>query len=437
MARKLKMIQVKIKNNYKFNISKMKKQILALTVGFLSMASFAQKSELKTAEKAIKKQDYTTALSAIAPLASMEATMEAKYKAKYYYLNGQALAGKNDYKGAADAFNTLFKYEKEIGKQRYTKEAQPMLNELIQKASNLAIKQYNSKDYKQATGNFYLTYLLSPKDTSFLYNAAISASLSKDYDVSLKHYRELKEIGYTGITTQYLATNKESGAVENLGTKSNRDTMVKLGQYNNPTVKVSDSKQAEIVKNIGYILVNQGKTDEAIVALQEARKANPKDVNLILNEAQLYIKLEKMDKFGALMEEAVKLDPTNPTLFFNLGVVNANQNKNEEAIKYYEKAIELKPDYGDAYMNLAVAILSGEKAIVDEMNENLSNFKKYDELQEKQKVLYRKALPYLVKADNIERSEGTVKTLLNIYDTLEMTTEADALRPIYKQMRGQ
>lgn len=88
-------------------------------------------------------------------------------------------------------------------------------------------------------------------------------------------------------------------------------------------------------------------------------------------------------------------------------------------------------------MNLAVAILSGEKAIVDEMNENLSNFKKYDELQEKQKELYRKALPYLVKADNIERSEGTVKTLLNIYDTLEMTTEADALRPIYKEMRGQ
>ena len=88
-------------------------------------------------------------------------------------------------------------------------------------------------------------------------------------------------------------------------------------------------------------------------------------------------------------------------------------------------------------MNLAVAILSGEKAIVDEMNENLSNFKKYDELQEKQKELYRKALPYLVKADNIERSEGTVKTLLNIYDTLEMTTKADALRPIYKKMRGQ
>ena len=213
--------------------------------------------------------------------------------------------------------------------------------------------------------------------------------------------------------------------------------MIKLGQYSNPTQEVSPSKQADIVKNIGYILVNQGKTEEAIIALQEARRASPKDVNLILNEAQLYIKLKKMDKFGALMEEAVKLDPTNPTLFFNLGVVNANEGKIEDAVKYYKKAIELKPDYADAYMNLSVAMLSEEKAIVEEMNKNLSNFKKYDELQAKQKALYKKALPFLMKADNIKRSEGTVRTLLNIYDTLEMEKEAEALRPIYKELRKQ
>jgi tetratricopeptide (TPR) repeat protein len=242
---------------------------------------------------------------------------------------------------------------------------------------------------------------------------------------------------YTGITTQYLAVSAETGEVQDLGSKSQRDLMVKTQQYSDPTEKVSESKQADIVKSIGYILVNQGKTEEAIIALQEARLANPKDVNLILNEAQLYIKLDRMDKFGALMEEAVKLDPTNPTLFFNLGVVNANEGKIEEAIEYYNKAIELKPDYGDAYMNLAVAMLREEKGIIEEMNKNLSDFKKYDALQAKQKKLYKTALPFLLKADSIERSEGTVRTLLNMYDTLEMTKEADVLRPIYLEMRGQ
>ncbi|MDB4037173.1 tetratricopeptide repeat protein [Polaribacter sp.] len=415
----------------------MKNQVLAISLVLISMIAFGQKSELKTAEKAIKAGEFASALVAVNSVDAMLATMDSKYKAKYYFIKAQALAGQSNYAAAADSFNNLFDYEIEIGKNKYTKLAKPMFGALIQKVSTKAIDLYsNDKNYKDAATNFYLTYKLSPTDTTFLYNAAISASSAKEYDAALVYYRELKKIGYTGITTQYLAVSIETGKVEDLGSKNQRDLMVKAKQYKEPTDKVSESKQADIVKNIGYILVNQGKTEEAIIALQEARKADPKDVNLLLNEAQLYIKLDRMDKFGALMEDAVKLDPTNPTLFFNLGVVNANEGKIEEAVAYYKKAIELKPDYADAYMNLAVAMLAEEKEIIEEMNNNLSDYDKYDALLAKQKILYKKALPYLIKADTIERSEGTVRTLLNMYDTLEMFEEADALRPIYKEMRG-
>jgi len=326
---------------------------------------------------------------------------------------------------------------KKIGKAKYTKLAQPMLNSMIKKISNIAAKLYNDdKDYKGASENFYLTYKLYPSDTTTLYNAAISANIAKEYHTALLFYNELKTIGYTGILTQYLAVNKETNETENLGGKGQRDLMVKAGGYINPTDETTESKQVEIIKNIGYILVKQGKTKEAIIAIKEARKSNPKDLNLLLNEADLYVKLEQMDKFGDLMEEAITLDPKNPTLFFNLGVVNQNQKKTDEAVKYYKKAIELKPDYADAYMNLSAAILSGQLAIVNEMNNNLSNFKKYDELEAKQKELYKKALPYLEKADGIKRSLETVRSLLNIYDILEMNDKADALRPIYKEMRG-
>lgn len=416
----------------------MKNQILALTIGLMSVGMFAQKKELKSAEKALKQNDYTTAMSSLQSLDGMLETMDAKYKAQYYFLKGQTLNGNNDLEGAANAFNTLFEFEKQVGKPKYTKEAEPILNEIIQKASTRAINFYNNdKDYKNATKDFYLTYKLSPSDTSFLYNAAVSASLGKDYDTSLSYYKELQEVGYTGITTQYLATNKETGKVENLGSKSQRDLMVKTKQYSNPEDKSTKSKEGDIIKNISYIYINQGKTDEAIQAIKKAREADPKDLNLILNEAQLYIKLEKMDKFGELMKEAIELDPNNPTLFFNLGVVNQNENKTEDAIKYYNRAIELDPNYGDAFMNLAIVILSEEQSIVEEMNKNLSNFKKYDELEKQQKELYKKALPYLEKADSLQRSEDTVKSLLNIYDVLLMEEKADELRPIYKEMRGQ
>ena len=82
-------------------------------------------------------------------------------------------------------------------------------------------------------------------------------------------------------------------------------------------------------------------------------------------------------------------------------------------------------------------MLAEEKAIVDEMNNNLSDFDKYDELQEKQKKLYEKALPYLIKLIVLRDHLNTVKMLLNIYDTLGKEVEADELRPIYKKMRDQ
>ncbi|KAB1159889.1 tetratricopeptide repeat protein [Tenacibaculum aiptasiae] len=411
----------------------MKKQILTLSLGLLSLGLMAQKSELKAAEKAIKKQDFNNAISI---LNSIEGDLmmngEDKYKSKFYFLKGKAFATKKDYKNAADALNALLA----MGKTKYTEDAKPLLNQMIQEVSKKAIDLYNNKkDYKNAADNFYLTYVLSPTDTSFVYNAAISASQAKDYDAAIKYYKQLRKIGYTGIEVQYLATNKATGKVVNLGSKVQRDLGVKTKEYIKPQDKMSESKTATIVKNIALILKEQGKTDEAITALAEARKANPKDLNLLLNEADMYVKLGKMDKFGELMNEAVALDPENPTLYYNLGVVNFNQGRMEEARKYYEKAVELKPNYGDAYMNLAVVVLDKDKAIVEEMNKNLSNFKKYDALALKQKEVYKEALPYLEKADELNRSIDTVKTLMNLYEVLEMEDKSKEYRDLYKSMK--
>ncbi len=414
----------------------MKKQILALSLGLISIGSFAQKKELKIAEKAIKKNDFTTAINAINTAEKSIENADDKYKSKYYFLKGQALVGKKDYKGAAMSFEKLKAFEKKTGKDRYSSKAAPLLANVVQSVYNKAIELYNTKkDYKRAAEKFYLTYKLSPKDTVFAYNAAVSATQGKDYDTALKYYKELHKLGYTGVEKQYVATNVTTGKEETFPNKILRDGAVKSKSHTKPAIKSTESKSAIIVKNIALILKEQGKTDEAIAAMKDARKSNPKDLNLILSEADLYIKLKKMDKFGELMNEAIALDPENPTLYYNLGVVNFNQGRTEEAKKYYKKAIELKPDYSDAYMNLAVAILNKEKAIVEEMNKNLSNYKKYDELAEQQKEVYREALPYLEKADKLKRSLDTVKTLKNLYEILEISDKAKTYGELYKSMK--
>ena len=160
-----------------------------------------------------------------------------------------------------------------------------------------------------------------------MYNAAVSATQAKELDLALTYYRNLKSLGYTGIVLEYFATNKETGEEERIDTKAQRNLYVKSGQYTNPQDKGSKSKKATIVKNIALILKDQGKIDEAVTAIKEARIENPADLNLLLAEAELYIKLEKMDLFGELMEQATKMDPTNPTLFLIWGLLTTTKIK--------------------------------------------------------------------------------------------------------------
>lgn len=414
----------------------MKTKLIALFLGLASLTTFAQKNEIKAAEKALKKQDYATAISSVTAAEALVGNMDAKMKAKFYFVKAQAYMGKKDFATASEAFTTLDEVEKKSGRKKYSVEAKPMKNQMVQEVYKKATDQYKAKDYANAKDNFYLTYKLSPQDTIFIYNAAISSTLSKDYDSALKYYNELQDLGYTGVQTLYFATNKETGVKENLGSKENRDIQVKIGVYKDPVEEKTDSKIGDITKNIAYILKEQGKTEEALAAVEKARGMFPKDLNLILTQADIYFQLGNNEKFGELMEVAIKEDPSNPQLFFNLGVINFDQGNKEKAEEYYLKAIELKDDYADAHMNLAVLILDEEKAIVEEMNKNLSDFDKYDELLLKQKGVYKKALPYLEKADKHGRSLNTVQTLMNIYSTLEMTEKEQEFSTLYKKMRN-
>tara|TARA_B100000787_G_C16199003_1_gene303282 strand:+ start:7298 stop:8542 length:1245 start_codon:yes stop_codon:yes gene_type:complete len=413
----------------------MKTNIFALILGLITISAFAQKNELKTAEKALKNLEYAKAMTAVTAAESLIDKMDDKSKAKFYFLKAQVYFGKKEYQIAADTFKKLFNLENQTEKKKYTELATTLQNQMVQDVYKKASDQYNAKDYKNSSDSFYLTYELSPLDTIFIYNAAVSSSLAKDYDSSLKYYKELQQKGYTGISTIYYATSKQTDSKEDLGNKKNRDLQVKLGLYKDPVDEQTESKTGDIIKNTAYILKTQGKTEEAIMAVEEARKIYPKDINLILTQADIYFQLKDMKKYGELMEVAIKEDPTNPQLFFNLGVISFNQGKIEEAKKNYTRAIELKNDYGDAYLNFAIVIMNQEIAIVDEMNNNLSDFDKYDELLEKQRGVHREALPYLEKADKYSRSINTVQFLMNIYQTLEMEEKANEFTELYKELR--
>ena len=76
----------------------MKTKVLAIVLGLVTISTFAQKNELKAAEKALKILDYPTAITAISSAESLIANMDDKIKGKFYFVKAQAFYGKKDFK---------------------------------------------------------------------------------------------------------------------------------------------------------------------------------------------------------------------------------------------------------------------------------------------------------------------------------------------------
>ena len=404
----------------------MKKHVIIALALLVSTFSFSQKDELKDAEKAIKSGNYADAKTAIKAAESLIGNADDKTKAKFYYLKGQAYyangtAANNDLDTAIESLNMVEKVEGGSGK--YSSDVAEIKKGMLSNFLTKANDALGKKNYAVSSNGFEKAYRMSTKDTIYLYYAAATAVNGQDYNNALSYYEELKDLGFKGVEMEYTAVNKESGEVEPFDSKSLRDISVRAGTHITPKDTKTESKSAEIVKNIALIYVNNGENEKAISAMKDARKANPEDLGLLLSEANVQLKMGNKDEFKKLIEEATTKDPKNAELQYNLGVLAAEAGDIATAKKYYDKAIAIDPNYSDAQTNMAVLILNGEQKIIEEMNSlgsSAADNKKYDALKLKREEIYKEAIPYLeaslrIKPNNLQAA----KTLMNIYSAID------------------
>lgn len=431
------------------------KNILLTTLCVLSFSTFAQKDELKKLKKLIDKdvpsakdvEEYKMNVSNLEKVASEESD---KIALSYYKVNipQMELASKGAVPNPlelqkvfspkyiselADVYSNILEYEKKIGKKTFTDDINEEYKQSNPILMNLAIELGNQKKYKESADILYSIYKMDKSNMDFLYYAASYAINGQDYDKALQYYNELIKNKYTGEGTIYYAVNKANNAEESFGNnKATRDTFVKTGAYEKPRDEKLESKKGEIYKNVALILVQQGKTDEAIKAVADARAQNPDDTGLLLTEADLYIKLNDLDSYKRVVNQALEKDPNNKDLIFNLGVVSSNSNQLEDAIKYYKKVISIDPSYFNAYLNLSEVMLRGDDKFVDEMNKlttSEKDNKRYSVLKAEREKNFNAVLPYLEKAVELKpNDEPAVKTLMSVYNALEMTDKYKALK---------
>ncbi|WP_435132813.1 tetratricopeptide repeat protein [Formosa sp. A9] len=407
----------------------MKKQVIVALALSASAFAIAQKKELKTAEKAIKSNNYAEAKAALNQVEPMLSSIDDKYKSQYYFLQAEALYANGA--GSPDDVNKAIESLGMVGDDMNAEVKefkQNMQNTYLIKANN----DFKDKKYAVAATEFEQLYNIMPQDTTYLYYAAISAVSDQDYDTALKHYLKLDDLGYKGIETQYYATNIESGE-EEIMSKNQRDLYVKAKSHSNPGQRTTESKEAEITKNIALIYVSQGKSAEALEAVKKARKNDPENVDLILTEANLYLELEDTDKFKSLMEEAVKKQPNNENLYYNIGVISLKNKDFDAARNAFNKALALKPDYSDAVLNLSTTYIDEGNAFIAEMNNlgtSAADNKRYDELRAKKTGLFNDGAKVLEDfiGKNAKPDPNVYQQLINIYNALGETDKAKVVQ---------
>ncbi|MDR6302132.1 tetratricopeptide repeat protein [Mesonia maritima] len=410
----------------------MKKTILAISLSLVGVVAFAQKREIRDAEDAMEDGNYQEAKKILSSVEGQVASEKDRIKADYYLAKGKAYFGPlnaiptvENLEQAGEAYRKAIEFgEEDEGKKGLTE----VRNKLI----NTAINDQKQSKFDVAADKLYAAYQINTQDTLYLFYAASSAVNGKNYPKALKLYTQLDDLGYTGQGYKYTAVNKSTGEVERFDSESERDLFIKSGDYIKPDKVKTDSKRAEIIKNIALIHLQNDEPEKALEAIKEVRQENPEDVSLMLVESDVYLKMGETEEYSKVIEKIIEKDPTNPTLFYNLGVTSAQSGKKDKAIKYYKKAIELDPKMTNAYINLSTLILEDERKIVDEMNSlgmSKADNKRYDELVEEKKELYREAVPYLKKGmENDPSNTETIRTLMNIYSQLGEEQKAKELK---------
>ncbi len=200
-----------------------------------------------------------------------------------------------------------------------------------------------------------------------------------------------------------------------------------------------EPENVELLNAMGFALFQQGKSDEAVVALEKAVEVDPKHWKAHNNLALASVDLGEFELAEAHYRESLAIEP-QPAIYNDLGFVLARQGLPDEANEMYRKALELEPGSATAHYNLAVSLAgSGELAEAEkhfraaieleatspayaglgvvlvrqsQMDEGIASLRKAIELDPDNATAYDQLGATQVQLGSLEEAEATYRELI-------------------------
>jgi len=132
-------------------------------------------------------------------------------------------------------------------------------------------------------------------------------------------------------------------------TPANPPVLMEIDQLQQATRVAPKNPQAWT--NLGNVLMDAQRYNEAVDAYEKALALGPKNVNVMVDLGTCYRGIGKFDKAAELYRAALKINPSFPNGHLNLGVVlGFDLHKNAEAVKEFKRFMELVPNGPQADM---------------------------------------------------------------------------------------
>lgn len=315
------------------------------------------------------------------------------------------------YKDAAlDAYQAYMK-AKELGDE---KKYLSGIDGLEGHLNNTAALVYSNKDYKSAFQLFKTSI-----DAKKMLNAAGKES-RLDVDTL---YRD--QVLFTAVSGFYGEMAEES-----------KPYFLELKEAGNADAVVYEAL---------YSMTSETNQEEALMYLEEGRKAHPEDTGMLFSEINHYLKAGELEKLISKLELAIEQEPDNITVYTTMGSVYDQLHQQEtkagnaakgteyfgKALEYFNAAKAKDPKNFDAAYSVGALYYNKAAGMVDGLNELANDFsadgmKKYDAKKVEMDKIFEQALPFFKEAEALKPNDvNTIIALKEIYARMNKLDKAD------------
>ena len=191
-----------------------------------------------------------------------------------------------------------------------------------------------------------------------------------------------------------------------------------------------------IYSDMSSIYLSENDTIKAIDLINQAKELFPDDESLIRDEINLYITLGKLKDLLSKISESLKNDPENDILLLTRGNIYFDSKDFRNAEKDYQMVLEIDANNFNANYLLGVIYFNKATEAINEAN-STSNNNLWSKLKKESNLYYNKALPFMVKAAEIDpKNKENLESLRELYYRLENYKKSDEIKEMLFKLKN-